>query len=169
MPLLLIFILVPVTELYLLLKLGSYIGLGWTVLLILSTAAVGMTLLRSQGLATLFRAGERMRNGEIPMQELAEGFLLALAGALLITPGLLTDVVGFTLLAPVARRIFAQRVSRLLQQKTVHLYGNQPTGQHSSERMTGAESRHSSDNTSQSSTGQIFEGEFERHTENEKK
>lgn len=168
MPLLFVFILVPVTELYLLLKLGSVIGLGWTLLLILTTAFVGMTLLRSQGLATLFRAGERMRQGEIPMQELAEGFLLALAGALLITPGLLTDVVGFTLLAPIARRLFARRVSQILERQTLHMQGGQTTGSYGEERVSRFASGHAR-STSNQSTGQIIEGEFEHHTSDEKK
>ena len=107
MPLLFIFILVPMIELAVLIKVGSHIGVLWTLALIFLTAIIGVTLLRAQGLATLMRAGQRLQEGQLPAQELAEGFLLALAGALLITPGFVTDAIGFTLLLPGVRGHFA--------------------------------------------------------------
>ncbi|MEC8523524.1 MAG: FxsA family protein, partial [Pseudomonadota bacterium] len=100
MPLLIIFILVPMAELAVLIKVGSAIGVLWTLALIFLTAIIGVHLLRQQGLATLMKANERMQQGALPAQELAEGFLLALAGALLLTPGFLTDAFGFSLLMP---------------------------------------------------------------------
>ncbi|MED5439883.1 MULTISPECIES: FxsA family protein [Thalassolituus] len=112
MPLLFIFILVPMAELAVLIKVGSAIGILWTFALILLTALVGVTLLRAQGLATLMRASERMRQGSLPAQELAEGFLLALAGALLLTPGFITDAFGFSLLLPGVRGVMAQSIMK---------------------------------------------------------
>jgi UPF0716 protein FxsA len=123
-PLLLIFIIVPLAELAVLIKVGGAIGILWTFLLILFTAFVGVTLLRAQGLATLMRASERMQQGSIPAKELAEGFLLALAGALLLTPGFLTDAFGFSLLLPGVRGVMA---TSLLQRFKPNMM--QPPGQ----------------------------------------
>ncbi len=103
MPLLFIFIIVPLAELAVLIKVGSYIGILWTFALILLTATIGVSILRVQGLSTLMRASQKMQEGRLPAKELAEGFLLALAGALLLTPGLITDACGFMLLVPSIR------------------------------------------------------------------
>ena len=99
MPLLIIFIIIPLIELAVILKVNSFIGIGWTLGLILITAFVGVRLLRQQGISTLLRANQKMQQGQMPAQEMAEGFLLALAGALLLTPGFVTDAAGFILLA----------------------------------------------------------------------
>jgi UPF0716 protein FxsA len=102
-PLLFIFIIVPLAELAVLIKVGSYIGILWTFALILLTATIGVSILRVQGLSTLMRASQKLQDGGLPAKELAEGFLLALAGALLLTPGLITDACGFMLLVPTLR------------------------------------------------------------------
>lgn len=110
MPLLIIFIIIPLIELAVILKVNSFIGLGWTLGLIILTAVVGVKLLRQQGISTLLRANQKMQQGQMPAQELAEGFLLALAGALLLTPGFVTDAVGFTLLVPATRKALVHKV-----------------------------------------------------------
>lgn len=110
MPLLIIFIIIPLIELAVILKVNSFIGIGWTLGLIIITAFVGVRLLRRQGISTLLRANQKMQQGQIPAQELAEGFLLALAGALLLTPGFVTDAIGFTLLVPATRKALVHRV-----------------------------------------------------------
>ncbi len=110
MPLLVIFIIIPLIELAVILKVNSFIGIGWTLGLIIITAFVGIRLLRQQGLSTLLRANQKMQQGQMPAQELAEGFLLALAGALLLTPGFVTDAVGFTLLVPATRKALVHKV-----------------------------------------------------------
>ena len=115
MPLLLIFIIVPMIELAVLIQVGSYIGVLWTLALIFITAIIGVRLL--QGLSTLMRAQQRLAEGGIPAQELAEGFLLALAGALLLTPGFLTDAFGFSLLMPGVRGAMAGSVMKVLRPK----------------------------------------------------
>lgn len=104
MRLLLLFILVPLLEIWLLIKVGGRIGATPTVALVVLTAVVGVTLLRLQGLRTLTRANERLRGGELPAQEMGEGLILALAGILLLTPGFATDAVGFACLVPPVRR-----------------------------------------------------------------
>ena len=119
MPLFLIFIVLPVIELTVLIKVGSHIGVLWTLVLIFLSAVIGVTILRAQGLATLMRASQRMEEGQIPAQELAEGFLLALAGALLITPGFVTDAIGFSLLVPAVRKMLLGSVLKVLQVRSV--------------------------------------------------
>lgn len=93
---------------YLLIRVGGYIGAWPTIALVMLTAVVGVGLLRVQGLATLVRGRERLASGELPAQEVAEGLLLAVAGALLLTPGFVTDTVGFLLLLPPSRAALAR-------------------------------------------------------------
>ncbi len=108
MPWLLIFFLTPIAEMYLLIEVAGYIDTWPTVLLVMLTAVIGVALLKRQGLATLTRGVDRMNVGEIPATEMAEGLLLAVAGALLVTPGFITDTVGFTLLFPPSRMALAK-------------------------------------------------------------
>lgn len=103
----------PVVEMYLLIRVGGYIGALPTVGLVLLTAMVGVYLLRRQGLATLARGLRRMDSGQVPAREMAEGLLLAVAGALLVTPGFVTDAVGFALLWPPLRVTLARRLLAL--------------------------------------------------------
>lgn len=98
------FILIPIAEIYVLIQVGGYIGAFPTVLLVLLTAVLGATLFRFEGLATLGRVQRSMSRGEIPAEEMAGGVLLIFAGALLITPGFITDAVGFACLVPSLRR-----------------------------------------------------------------
>ena len=99
---------------YILIEVGAGIGAWPTIGLVTLTAVIGVALLKRQGLATLTRAGTRLAAGEWPAREVAEGLLLAIAGALLVTPGFVTDAIGFSLLAPVVRaRLAKQLVARV--------------------------------------------------------
>ncbi|MEX1196695.1 MAG: FxsA family protein [Pseudohongiellaceae bacterium] len=109
---LILFIVVPMTELLILFEVAERIGGVYTLLLVVTTAFIGVTILKRQGLGTLRRADLRMQQGQLPAQEIVEGMLLAMAGAMLLTPGLITDVAGFTLLAPPSRRAIARRILR---------------------------------------------------------
>jgi len=100
-----LFLIIPIIEVYLLIQVGSVIGAGWTILLVILTAVVGVNLLRQQGLSTLMRANQAMSQGQIPALEMMEGLLLAVGGALLITPGFFTDVIGFLCLLPFSRQL----------------------------------------------------------------
>lgn len=102
--LLLIFIIVPVVEMWFLIQVGKVIGAWPTIGLVLLTAMIGLSLLRRQGFQTLMRVQERLNQGEIPATEVVEGVLLAVGGALLLTPGFFTDFLGFTCLLPFTRR-----------------------------------------------------------------
>ncbi|MGM0451137.1 MAG: FxsA family protein [Pseudomonadota bacterium] len=105
MPVFLIaFIIVPIIEMVVLIEVGGMIGALPTVGLVLLTAVIGAAMLRQQGAATLLRANQRMASGELPAREMAEGLLLAIGGALLLTPGFITDGVGFACLIPQTRR-----------------------------------------------------------------
>ena len=99
-----VFLVVPLVEIWLLIEVGSVIGAIWTVMLVVLTAMIGAALVRAQGLATLSRSQAQLRAGELPALEMFEGVALIVAGALLLTPGFFTDIVGFTLLMPPLRR-----------------------------------------------------------------
>ncbi len=114
MPLLLLFILVPLLEIYFLLKVGNIIGAFPTVLVVVSTAIAGTWLLKQQGLATLMRLQTSAAQGRMPAQEMAEGLALAFGGALLLTPGFITDFIGFLCLIPFTR----QRIIRWIMRRT---------------------------------------------------
>ena len=103
-----LFIAIPILEMLVLIQVGQEIGALWTIALVLITAFIGINLLRYQGLSTLSRATWRMQSGQIPAQEMLEGILLAVGGALLLTPGFVTDTIGFLLLVP--RQFFALRL-----------------------------------------------------------
>ncbi|HCK76778.1 MAG TPA: exlusion protein FxsA [Gammaproteobacteria bacterium] len=110
MPILfLIFVMVPLLEIYLLIEIGSLIGAVWTVTGVVGTAALGAALVRRQGLAALSRFRSATQAGELPAVTIIEGLALLLAGALLLTPGFFTDFVGFLLLTPPLRQFLVKR------------------------------------------------------------
>ncbi|MFW6093100.1 MAG: FxsA family protein [Pseudomonadota bacterium] len=100
---LLAFFLIPIIEMYLLIRVGGYIGAWPTIVLVMLTAVVGVMLLRIQGFTTLTRGMARLQSGELPAREMVEGLLLAVSGALLLTPGFATDLFGFAMLIPPLR------------------------------------------------------------------
>ena len=102
---LLLFVFVPMIELYLLLMVGSRIGAMPTIGLIVLTGILGATLARQQGLSTLARIQREMAEGRPPTGELVEGALVLVGGIVLLTPGILTDLFGFCLLVPQIRKI----------------------------------------------------------------
>lgn len=104
----LVFFLFSLSEAVLLAKVGTLIGWGWTILAIVATAMIGSAMWRQQGLETWARVNQRMANGELPGVELVEGVMLIVGGALLITPGFITDTVGFLLLLPFSRKSAAK-------------------------------------------------------------
>lgn len=110
--LLLAFLLIPVLEIYLLIKVGSIIGAVPTILIVVFTAVLGAYLLRMQGFATMTRLQTSVAQGQLPAATMVEGALLLLAGALLLTPGFFTDAVGFILLVPPLRRRLAEWLLR---------------------------------------------------------
>ncbi len=110
MPLvLLLFILTPLIEIWLFLQVREWVGIWPTLGAVVLTAVVGISLLRVQGLSTLLRARARLENQDLPVQEIGEGLLLAIAGAMLLTPGFFLDSLGFLLLVRPLRLTLLRR------------------------------------------------------------
>jgi len=124
MPLLLLFLIgVPIVEIALFIEIGGYIGLWPTLATILVTAVVGAALVRKQGLATLAKAQAEVDAGRPPVRELFDGVCILIAGALLLTPGFMTDALGLALLVPGFRTVLGRRLLELLKARgttTVH-------------------------------------------------
>ncbi len=115
------FLAVPIIEIYLLIQVGQVIGAGWTIMLVVLTAVIGVWLLRIQGLSTLTRAQQKLQENELPAREILEGMGLLVAGALLLTPGFFTDGVGFFLLFPPTRMWLVSLVaSRMVVSTSIH-------------------------------------------------
>ncbi|MBN1377756.1 MAG: FxsA family protein [Gammaproteobacteria bacterium] len=105
-----LFIVVPIVEMYVLLQVGSVIGAIPTIAMVVFTAMLGSVIIRIQGLATFLRFREKTLRGEMPAEEMLTGMALLVAGALLLTPGFVTDAVGFLLLVPAVRRYLLKRI-----------------------------------------------------------
>lgn len=118
LPLLLIFIVVPIAELYVILQVGDAIGALPTVLLLAADSVLGSVLLRSQGRAVWRQFGLALSEGRVPHRELLDGVAVIFGGAFLITPGFITDVIGLLLLLPPSRaairRVAVRRIGRRL-------------------------------------------------------
>ena len=97
------FILLPLIELYLLLQVAQVTSVGMTILLVILTGVIGSYLARREGAMAWFRSHSAVADGRMPSREIQDGLMIVFAGALLLTPGLLTDLLGFTLLTPVGR------------------------------------------------------------------
>ena len=111
--LILLFTIVPIGELALLIKIGQFIGVGYTLGIVVLTGITGAYLAKLQGLITLRRIQEDINNGRMPADKLFDGVLILCSGILLITPGLITDLIGFMGLIPFTRNLF----KRWLKQK----------------------------------------------------
>ncbi|MEX0942583.1 MAG: FxsA family protein [Pseudomonadales bacterium] len=105
---LLLFIAIPILEMIILIEVGGIIGALPTVGLVVLTATIGIWLLRLEGLATLARVQAKLNRGEIPETELLEGIMLLVGGALLLTPGFVTDAIGLACILPGLRRPIAR-------------------------------------------------------------
>lgn len=121
-----IFIVLPLTELYLLFKIAAVIG-GWeTFALVIITGVVGASLARAQGIACLERIRSNLNRSQLPTREMAAGVLILAASLLLITPGVVTDIVGFLLLVPPLRSAAARTAMHIMKNRihhtTIHMH-----------------------------------------------
>lgn len=107
-----LFIAMPILEIYLLIQVGSSIGALATIAIVILTAVLGTWMLRAQGLSTLAKAQARLTGGEVPAFEMMEGLALGVGGALLLTPGFVTDAIGFACLIPFTRRLLVRSLSK---------------------------------------------------------
>ncbi len=145
--LLLLFLTIPMLEIYLLIEVGGMIGALPTVFMVVFTAVLGAWMLRIQGFSTLTRVRTSMEQGGIPALEMLEGAVLLVSGALLLTPGFFTDAIGFLCLIPSLRRTMIRwALGRFLMPSGFGGPGGPGSGHHST--------RHSGPAT--------LEGEFRR-------
>ncbi|MFT6897030.1 MAG: UPF0716 protein FxsA [Paraglaciecola sp.] len=148
-----LFALLPIIEISLLITVGEQIG-GWnTVAIVIATALAGSYLVRQQGLSTLLQAQQKMQQGAMPGQEMAEGLLLVIAGVMLVTPGFITDGLGFLFCLPMTRPLIAKALLTKLSVKVVS------QGQSGAfHQGSPSDFRHKS----KASNDDIIEGEFKR-------
>jgi UPF0716 protein FxsA len=118
-----VFIVLPVAELYLILKVGDLIGVPLTILLLAADSVIGSLLLRSQGRAAWRRLNEALAEGRMPHREVQDGALVIFGGAFLITPGFITDVIGLLMLLPPTRPLVRRLVMRALTRRAERRMG----------------------------------------------
>ncbi len=157
----------PVLEMWVLIKVGGVIGAWPTIGFVLLTAAVGYALLRKQGFATLLRGQQRLQQGELPAREMVEGLVLAVAGALLLTPGFVTDILGFLgLVSPLRAALADGLLKRAVMGGKVFDIGRFDDGVNPmSGRPGGKEGDlfgHPSNPEDGSRKGDTYEGDYER-------
>ena len=121
----LLFVVVPLVELVLLIQMGRWVGFWPTITVVVFTGVAGAWLTRMEGLRTIWRLRDDLANGRIPGQAIMDGMAVIAGGSLLLTPGILTDMVGFGLLFPTTRRLiqrrFMARLERRIQESVVHV------------------------------------------------
>jgi UPF0716 protein FxsA len=122
-----LFTVVPLVELYILIKIGELIGAGPTILIVLATGFAGAVLARQQGAQVWWQIQKEMETGRFPADRLIDALLLLVAGAVLITPGILTDLLGFIILIPFTRAPIRQwvknRLRRMMERGDVRFTG----------------------------------------------
>jgi UPF0716 protein FxsA len=123
-----VFILLPLLELYVILEVGDAIGVLWTILILAADSVLGSLLLRSQGRAVWRRFNEAVGAGRMPHREVVDGVLVIFGGALLITPGFVTDVVGLILLVPPTRALVRRLTMRRLGRRVADEVARPPLG-----------------------------------------
>ena len=124
LPLVLLFIVVPIAELAVLIQVGQVIGVWWTIAILVADAILGSILMRAQGRVAWRRFNEALAGGRVPAREVLDGALVMFGGLLMLTPGFITDILGFLLLIPPTRALVrAVLVRRLAQRMTVSMAG----------------------------------------------
>jgi UPF0716 protein FxsA len=178
--------LVALTELWLIIQVGSWLGAWVTIALVLGTGFVGVTLLRMQGFKLLAQLQARMQRGEIPAMELVEGVALLIGGLLLLTPGFLTDTLGLLLLLPPTRQALVHHYrDRLVAHMTVATTattfradesgsagfrtGESATNDSTFEPPYASTHQSSRPQFSEPGSGQIIDGEFSREDDKQEK
>ncbi|MBT5923771.1 MAG: FxsA family protein [Cellvibrionales bacterium] len=151
--LLLLFIAIPIVEMWLLISIGRHIGALLTISLVVATAVIGVHWLRQQGFSTLLKLNERLSAGELPAREITEGVIITVGGALLLTPGFATDALGFACLFAPTRGLLVKTLFSRIQNGVME--NAMSSGSMSSNSMSGQASRSHSSNTT-------MEGSFTR-------
>jgi UPF0716 protein FxsA len=131
--LLILFIVIPIIEIAILVKIGTLIGFWPTMLIVIATGILGATLTRIQGFLVLTRIRTELQMGRMPAEELIDGLLILLGGILLLTPGLLTDLMGFLMLIQWSRKLFKKWLGKRFRQwvqsrnaRIINVHGEKP-------------------------------------------
>ena len=119
LPLVLLFIVVPIAELAVIIQVGGLIGVWWTIALLVADSILGSVLLRAQGRSAWMRFNAAVQSGRIPAREVLDGALVITGGVLLLTPGFITDIFGIVLLVPPTRALVRMIVARRLERRMV--------------------------------------------------
>ena len=156
--LLVLFILVPIIEIAVFIQVGEQIGLSWTLLVVIATAILGVNLLKQQGFKAWQEIQLSLAQGQIPAVEMAAAGQLLFAGGLLLTPGFVTDVVGFLLMVPqvrlhLARMLIAQGMFKAKQSQG--FYHSQTTHQFTNTKSS------ANDDPTKMRGGRVIEGEYQ--------
>ena len=155
-----LFLVIPIIEIYVLIQVGGYIGVLPTIALVVLTAVIGASLLRSQGMQTYLRFNQALSEGRPPANEILEGVALLIGGALLLTPGFFTDLIGFFCLLPFTRRPVVTFIVNRFNPMPGPIsgmnrggFGSPPSG------TSGSASGPSTGNKPGNKPGNVFEGE----------
>ena len=121
----LLFVIVPLLELALLIQMGRLVGFWPTIATVVFTGVAGAWLARTEGLRTMWKLRDDLANGRVPGQAIMDGMSVLAGGALLLTPGIITDAIGFGLLFPRTRRAIQERImarlERSIEERAVHV------------------------------------------------
>ena len=113
----LLFTLIPVIELSLLIEIGSYIGIMNTIVIVILTAIIGAYMVRMEGMGVMYRMQKNMQEGVFPGEELISAAMILVAGALLLTPGFFTDIIGFLMVIPISRSYISNLIKKYIEKK----------------------------------------------------
>lgn len=168
-----LFAVLPILEIALLVNVGSIIG-GWnTIGIVILTAFIGSYFVKREGLSTLQTAQAKMQRNEMPGKELVEGLMLVVAGVLLVTPGFITDILGFMFVLPGTRHLLASQVSKHMKMRVVMPGAGAGTGgfnTNGQQSPFGSDPFGSTDspfNTSARNNDDVIEGEYTDNTQND--
>ena len=151
-----IFVAIPIIEIAVFIQAGELIGLWPTIGVVILTAIIGTSLMRAQGLQTLAKAQSQMDQGEMPIGAMFDGICILIAGVLLLTPGFVTDTMGFLLLVPPLRQLVGAKVIMKLVQS-----GNIRTNFGGGRRYGGPDAQQSHRPNGRPGSGPIIDGDFE--------
>ncbi len=163
MPLLFLFILIPIIEIAVLIKVGGELGFVTTLFLVLITAIIGVSLLKQQGLRSWSSIQTSLAQGKLPALEMASGAQLLFAGGLLLTPGFVTDAIGFTLMVPLVRDFVAGHLIKRWMITSHSSSNGTPSFNHddsANNPFSGQQPQNQSQNT-----GRVIDGEYEDKTQ----
>jgi UPF0716 protein FxsA len=131
LPLVVLFIIVPIAELAVIIQVGQEIGVWWTIALLVADSILGSVLMRAQGRTAWRRFNLAVEEGRLPAREVLDGALVLFGGLLLLTPGFITDALGLSLLIPPTRAIVRRVLARRLERRMIAAAAGRPRARHS--------------------------------------